>query len=74
VAKPEGVRIRRKDGTETPVELVHMGDLAGADTWGVPESYQFNMHTEQLLVDVFPGHTAIEFMGTDTLLRSRARL
>jgi hypothetical protein len=64
--KPEGVRIKRKDGIEEPVELVHMGMLGEADTWGVPESYQFKPNQgDELLVAMFPAHTAIEFIGSD---------
>lgn len=65
--KPEGVRIKHEDGTETPVlELIPLGEIRGLDAWGVPESYHFNVHTDSLLIAVLPAKTAIEFMGSES--------
>ena len=60
MAKPEGVRIERADGTVLPVELVHVGvDERGTDQWEIAGVvYQ---QGDRVHMDVFPAHTGIRF-------------
>lgn len=64
MAKPEGVRIVRADGTELNCELIHLGpDKDGLDCWGVAGAHFFPDRGDKLRVAVFPARTALEILG-----------
>jgi hypothetical protein len=61
MARPEGVRVVRPDGTEVPCELVHDGpDDRGMDSWRVV-GVKFRPGLDRLQVAVFPARTALTF-------------
>jgi len=65
MARPEGVRIVRPDGTEVPCELVHNGydEDQNMDSWTiVGVTYRPGM--DRLKVDVFPARTGLSFEAT----------
>jgi hypothetical protein len=62
MARPEGVRVVRPDGSEVPCELIHLGtDERGMDCWRVVPSMIFRPNLDRLHVDVFPGRTDLSF-------------
>ena len=63
MAKPEGVRVVREDGSVLPVELVHVGDEDGQDIWGIA-GVRFHIGRDRVEVDVFPAHTGLRFIGS----------
>ncbi len=60
MARPQGVRIVREDGTVTPCELVHIGDEDGQDMWEIA-GVEFHVGRDHIAMDVLPAHTGIRF-------------
>lgn len=59
------MRIQREDGTEVPCELIHVGvNDKGMDCWEIPESVQFRINHDKLLIKVLPPRTSVTLGGT----------
>lgn len=66
MGKPVGVRIVRGDtGEEVPCELVHIGDVDGADTWEIA-GVTFRVGLDRIEMDALPERTSIQF-GTNVV-------
>lgn len=58
---PEGVRIRRCDGTETPCTLTYSGrDEDGCHIWAADQPFDLNAG-DRLQIERMPGRTGITF-------------
>jgi hypothetical protein len=62
MAKPQGVRIVREDGTVTPCELIHIGEVDGEDVWEIT-GVIFHSGRDMLQMDELPPRTGIQFTG-----------
>jgi len=62
VAKPQGVRIVREDGTVLPVELVHLEPENGLDMWGIANA-EFRINHDRVEMDGLPPRTGLRFIG-----------
>jgi len=63
MAKPEGVRIERPDGSVVPCELDHRGydEVEDMDNWDIVTEVTFRPNIDKLCVDVFPPRTGLGF-------------
>ena len=63
MARPEGVRIDRPDGSVVPCELAHRGydPVEKMDNWDIVTDVTFRPGIDKLRVDVFPPRTGLGF-------------
>jgi hypothetical protein len=63
MARPEGVRIERPDGTLVPCELHHRGydPDEDMDNWDIVTEVAFRPNVDKLLIAVFPPRTGLGF-------------
>jgi hypothetical protein len=64
MARPEGVQIRRGDGTVIDCELVHEGvDERGMDRWMIAGVEFHPEHGDQVYVQEIPPRTSLSVFG-----------